>query len=295
MSVGLFERLKQGLEKTKKAFFDGIKQLLRSGRIDEETLEELEEILIAADVGHETTSWIIERLKEQRVEDPVSALKEILVELLEGDTSLNLTGSPSVISVVGVNGSGKTTTVAKLAAQFQSMGKSVVMAAADTFRAAAIEQLKVWGERINCTVIAHTEGSDPAAVAYDAVNHAKSKGKDIVIIDTAGRLHTKKNLMEELRKIHRVVGKLVEGAPHEVLLVIDATTGQNGLMQARVFKEMVNVTGLIITKLDGTAKGGIALAIKHQLSLPIKFIGVGESAEDLRAFDARQFVEALFS
>ncbi len=295
MSVGLFERLKQGLEKTKKAFFEGIKQLLRSGRIDEETLEELEEILIAADVGHETTSWIIEKLKEQRVEDPVSALKEILIELLEGDTSLNLTGSPSVISVVGVNGSGKTTTVAKLAAQFQSMGKSVVMAAADTFRAAAIEQLRVWGERINCTVIAHTEGSDPAAVAYDAVNHAKSKGKDIVIIDTAGRLHTKKNLMEELRKIHRVVGKLVEGAPHEVLLVIDATTGQNGLMQARVFKEMVNVTGLVITKLDGTAKGGIALAIKHQLSLPIKFIGVGESAEDLRPFDARQFVEALFS
>lgn len=295
MSVGLFERLKQGLEKTKKAFFDGIKQLLRSGRVDEETLEELEEILIAADVGHETTSWIIEKLKEQKVEDPVNALKEILVELLEGDTSLNLTGSPSVISVVGVNGSGKTTTVAKLAAQFQSMGKSVVMAAADTFRAAAIEQLKVWGERINCTVIAHTEGSDPAAVAYDAVNHAKSKGKDIVIIDTAGRLHTKKNLMEELRKIHRVVGKLVEGAPHEVLLVIDATTGQNGLMQARVFKEMVNVTGLVITKLDGTAKGGIALAIKHQLSLPIKFIGVGESAEDLRPFDARQFVEALFS
>lgn len=295
MSVGLFERLKQGLEKTKKAFFDGIKQLLRSGRIDEETLEELEEILIAADVGHETTSWIIEKLKEQRVEDPVSALKEILIELLEGDTSLNLTGSPSVISVVGVNGSGKTTTVAKLAAQFQSMGKSVVMAAADTFRAAAIEQLRVWGERINCTVIAHTEGSDPAAVAYDAVNHAKSKGKDIVIIDTAGRLHTKKNLMEELRKIHRVVGKLVEGAPHEVLLVIDATTGQNGLMQARVFKEMVNVTGLVITKLDGTAKGGIALAIKHQLSLPIKFIGVGEGAEDLRPFDARQFVEALFS
>lgn len=293
--MGLFERLKQGLEKTKKAFFDGIKQLLRSGRIDEETLEELEEILIAADVGHETTSWIIEKLKEQRVEDPVNALKEILVELLEGDTSLNLAGSPSVISIVGVNGSGKTTTVAKLAAQFQSMGKSVVMAAADTFRAAAIEQLKVWGERINCTVIAHTEGSDPAAVAYDAVNHAKSKGKDIVIIDTAGRLHTKKNLMEELRKIHRVVGKLVEGAPHEVLLVIDATTGQNGLMQARVFKEMVNVTGLVITKLDGTAKGGIALAIKHQLSLPIKFIGVGESAEDLRPFDARQFVEALFS
>jgi fused signal recognition particle receptor len=222
-------------------------------------------------------------------------LKKILVELLDADTSLNLTGSPSVISVVGVNGSGKTTTVAKLASQFQAMGKSVVMAAADTFRAAAIEQLKVWGERINCTVIAHEEGSDPAAVAYDAVNHAKSKSKDIVIIDTAGRLHTKKNLMEELRKIHRVVAKLVDGAPHEVLLVIDATTGQNGLVQARIFKEMVNVTGLVITKLDGTAKGGVALAIKHELSLPIKFIGVGESAEDLKPFDAKQFVEALFS
>lgn len=293
--MGFFEKLRQGLEKTRKTFFDGIKQLLGVGRIDEETLQELEELLIAADVGHQTTTWIIEKLKQERSDDPIASLKKILVELLDADTSLNLTGSPSVISVVGVNGSGKTTTVAKLASQFQAMGKSVVMAAADTFRAAAIEQLKVWGERINCTVIAHEEGSDPAAVAYDAVNHAKSKSKDIVIIDTAGRLHTKKNLMEELRKIHRVVAKLVDGAPHEVLLVIDATTGQNGLVQARIFKEMVNVTGLVITKLDGTAKGGVALAIKHELSLPIKFIGVGESAEDLKPFDAEQFVEALFS
>lgn len=292
--MGFFEKLRQGLEKTRKTFFDGIKQLLGVGRIDEETLQELEELLIAADVGHQTTTWIIEKLKRERSDDPIASLKKILVELLDADTSLNLTGSPSVISVVGVNGSGKTTTVAKLASQFQAMGKSVVMAAADTFRAAAIEQLKVWGERINCTVIAHEEGSDPAAVAYDAVNHAKSKSKDIVIIDTAGRLHTKKNLMEELRKIHRVVAKLVDGAPHEVLLVIDATTGQNGLVQARIFKEMVNVTGLVITKLDGTAKGGVALAIKHELSLPIKFIGVGESAEDLKPFDAKQFVEALF-
>jgi fused signal recognition particle receptor len=293
--VGFFEKLRQGLEKTRKTFFDGIKQLLGVGRIDEETLQELEELLIAADVGHQTTTWIIEKLKRERSDDPIASLKKILVELLDADTSLNLTGSPSVISVVGVNGSGKTTSVAKLALQFQAMGKSVVMAAADTFRAAAIEQLKVWGERINCTVIAHEEGGDPAAVAYDAVNHAKSKSKDIVIIDTAGRLHTKKNLMEELRKIHRVVAKLVDGAPHEVLLVIDATTGQNGLVQARIFKEMVNVTGLVITKLDGTAKGGVALAIKHELSLPIKFIGVGESAEDLKPFDAKQFVEALFS
>lgn len=293
--MGFFEKLRQGLEKTRKTFFDGIKQLLGVGRIDEETLQELEELLIAADVGHQTTTWIIEKLKRERSDDPIASLKKILVELLDADTSLNLMGSPSVISVVGVNGSGKTTTVAKLASQFQAMGKSVVMAAADTFRAAAIEQLKVWGERINCTVIAHEEGSDPAAVAYDAVNHAKSKSKDIVIIDTAGRLHTKKNLMEELRKIHRVVAKLVDGAPHEVLLVIDATTGQNGLVQARIFKEMVNVTGLVITKLDGTAKGGVALAIKHELSLPIKFIGVGESAEDLKPFDAKQFVEALFS
>lgn len=293
--MGFFEKLRQGLEKTRKTFFDGIKQLLGVSRIDEETLQELEELLIAADVGHQTTTWIIEKLKQERSDDPIASLKKILVELLDADTSLNLTGSPSVISVVGVNGSGKTTSVAKLASQFQAMGKSVVMAAADTFRAAAIEQLKVWGERINCTVIAHEEGSDPAAVAYDAVNHAKSKSKDIVIIDTAGRLHTKKNLMEELRKIHRVVAKLVDGAPHEVLLVIDATTGQNGLVQARIFKEMVNVTGLVITKLDGTAKGGVALAIKHELSLPIKFIGVGESAEDLKPFDAKQFVEALFS
>lgn len=293
--MGFFEKLKQGLEKTKKAFFDGIKQLLKSGRIDEETLQELEELLIAADVGHRTASWIIERIRQERSNDPISSLRNILLELLEGNNDLNLNGSPSVISVVGVNGSGKTTTVAKLAAQFQAMGKSVVMAAADTFRAAAIEQLKIWGERIGCTVIAHNEGADPAAVAYDAVNHAKSKGKDVVIIDTAGRLHTKKNLMEELRKIHRIVGKLVEGAPHETLLVIDATTGQNGLVQARVFKDAVNVTGLVITKLDGTAKGGIALAIKHELGLPIKFVGVGEEVEDLKHFNAEEFVEALLS
>ncbi|MEN3008084.1 signal recognition particle-docking protein FtsY [Pseudothermotoga sp.] len=293
--MGFFEKLKQGLEKTKKAFFDGIKQLLKSGRIDEETLQELEELLIAADVGHRTASWIIERIRQERSNDPISSLRNILLELLEGNNDLNLNGSPSVISVVGVNGSGKTTTVAKLAAQFQAMGKSVVMAAADTFRAAAIEQLKIWGERIGCTVIAHSEGADPAAVAYDAVNHAKSKGKDVVIIDTAGRLHTKKNLMEELRKIHRTVGKLTEGAPHETLLVIDATTGQNGLVQARVFKDAVNVTGLVITKLDGTAKGGIALAIKHELGLPIKFVGVGEEVEDLKRFSAREFVEALLS
>ncbi|MCS7175323.1 signal recognition particle-docking protein FtsY [Pseudothermotoga sp.] len=293
--MGFFEKLKQGLEKTKKAFFDGIKQLLKSGRIDEETLQELEELLIAADVGHRTASWIIERIRQERSNDPISSLRNILLELLEGNNDLNLNGSPSVISVVGVNGSGKTTTVAKLAAQFQAMGKSVVMAAADTFRAAAIEQLKIWGERIGCTVIAHNEGADPAAVAYDAVNHAKSKGKDVVIIDTAGRLHTKKNLMEELRKIHRTVGKLAEGAPHETLLVIDATTGQNGLVQARVFKDAVNVTGLVITKLDGTAKGGIALAIKHELGLPIKFVGVGEEVEDLKRFNAREFIEALLS
>ncbi|HEY8541510.1 MAG TPA: signal recognition particle-docking protein FtsY, partial [Pseudothermotoga sp.] len=176
---------------------------------------------------------------------------------------------------------------------FQSLGKTVVLGAADTFRAAAIEQLEEWGHRIGCTVISHNEGADSAAVAFDTVNHAKAKQKDIVIIDTAGRLHTKKNLMEELRKVHRVINKVVEGAPHEVLLVIDATTGQNGLVQARIFKEMVNVTGVVITKLDGTAKGGIALAIKKELGLPIKFIGIGEDVEDLRPFNAREFVDAL--
>lgn len=292
--MGFFEKLRSGLAKARKTFFEGLSQLLKGKRISKEVLEELEERLITADVGYETTQYIIEKLKQTQTDDAFNTLKEILIELLVDNNQINVeSDKPFVITIVGVNGTGKTTTAAKLAAYFQTLGKTVVLGAADTFRAAAIEQLQEWGNRIGCTVISHNEGADSAAVAFDTVNHAKAKQKDIVIIDTAGRLHTKKNLMEELRKVHRVVGKVVEKAPHEVLLVIDATTGQNGLVQAKIFKEMVDVTGVVITKLDGTAKGGIALAIKKELGLPIKFIGVGEDMEDLRPFDAKDFVDAL--
>ncbi|KHC90415.1 signal recognition particle-docking protein FtsY [Thermotoga sp. Mc24] len=293
--MGLFDFLKKGLQKTKETFFGRVVKLLKGRKLDDETREELEELLIQADVGVETTEYILERLEEKNG-DALESLKEILLEILNFDTKLNVpTKPPFVIMVVGVNGTGKTTSCGKLAKVFADEGKSVVLAAADTFRAAAIEQLKIWGERVGATVIAHSEGADPAAVAFDAVAHALARNKDVVIIDTAGRLHTKKNLMEELRKVHRVVKKKIPDAPHETLLVIDATTGQNGLVQAKIFKEAVDVTGIILTKLDGTAKGGITLAIARELGIPIKFIGVGEKAEDLRPFDPETFVEVLLS
>ncbi len=292
--MGFFEGLKARLEKTRKNLFESLGKLLKGTKVDKELLEQLEEKLITADIGYETTQEILEKLQERQNRDALEALKEVLIEILSGENSLHTpTDKPFVITVVGVNGTGKTTTVAKLGAYFQNLGKSVVLAAADTFRAAAIEQLHEWGKRINCTVISHGEGADSAAVAFDAVNHAKSRNKDVVIIDTAGRLHTKKNLMEELKKIHRVIQRIVESSPHEVLLVVDATTGQNGLVQAKVFKEMVNITGIVLTKLDGTAKGGIALSIKKELGIPIKFIGVGEGVEDLKPFNPKEFVEAL--
>jgi fused signal recognition particle receptor len=293
--MGLFDFLKKGLQKTKETFFGRVVKLLKGKKLDDETREELEELLIQADVGVETTEYILERLKEKDG-DALESLKEIILEILNFDTKLNVPPEPPfVIMVVGVNGTGKTTSCGKLAKMFVDEGKSVVLAAADTFRAAAIEQLKIWGERVGATVISHSEGADPAAVAFDAVAHALARNKDVVIIDTAGRLHTKKNLMEELRKVHRVVKKKIPDAPHETLLVIDATTGQNGLVQAKIFKEAVDVTGIILTKLDGTAKGGITLAIARELGIPIKFIGVGEKAEDLRPFDPEAFVEVLIS
>jgi fused signal recognition particle receptor len=294
--MGFFDKLKEGLKKSREAFFNKIGQILKTKRLDRETRDEIEELLILADVGVEATEYILERLEEMKPEDAFEALKEILIEILSKDNKLYIPyEKPFVISMVGVNGSGKTTTCGKLAYMFRSEGKQVVLGACDTFRAAAIDQLRVWAERSGATFIAHMEGADAGAVAYDAVNHAISKGKDVVILDTAGRLHNKKHLMDELQKVHRVVQKLVPAAPHEVLLVMDAVTGQNGLQQAKIFKEVVNVTGIVLTKLDGTAKGGIAIAIAKELGIPIKFIGVGEGIEDLKPFNAKDFVEALLA
>uniref|UniRef100_A0A7C5U4F1 Signal recognition particle receptor FtsY n=1 Tax=Fervidobacterium nodosum TaxID=2424 RepID=A0A7C5U4F1_9BACT len=294
--MGFFEKLKEGLKKSRDTFFNKISEILRFKKFDAQTKEEIEELLISADVGVEATEYIISKLEEMKPEDAFSALKDILVEILSGNNSLNVPNEkPFVISMVGVNGSGKTTTCGKLASLFKSEGKQVVVGACDTFRAAAIDQLKVWAERSGATFISHMEGADAAAVAYDAVNHAISKGKDVVLLDTAGRLHNKKHLMDELQKINRVIQKIIPNAPHEVLLVMDAVTGQNGLQQAKIFKEVVNVTGIVLTKLDGTAKGGITIAIAKELGIPIKFIGVGEGIDDLKPFNPRDFVEALLA
>ncbi len=286
--------IKKGLKKTKESFFEKIVSVLKRQKVSEEELEEIEELLIMADVGIETVEKLISKIRDDKI-PPYEALKTAIFDILNKETKLNCENEkPCVITVVGVNGTGKTTTCAKLAKIFKENGKEVVLAAADTFRAGAINQLKIWAERSGSYLIAHTEGADPGAVAYDAVAHAKAKGKDAVIIDTAGRLHNKKNLMEELRKIHRVVKKEIPTAPHETLLVIDATTGQNGLVQARVFKEIVNVTGIVLTKLDGTAKGGIVISIVDELGIPIKFVGVGEGIDDLKPFDPKEFVDVLF-
>ncbi len=289
--MGFFDKIKEGLKKTRDSFFSKITSILKSKKLDR---DELEELLITADVGVEATEYILDRLSKAKPEDAYEELKKILIEILSVDTSLRYNpNGPTIINMVGVNGSGKTTTTGKLANLFRQEGKQVVLAACDTFRAAAIDQLKIWAERSGSTFIAHVPGADPAAVAYDAVNHAIAKGKEIVLLDTAGRLHNKKNLMDELQKINRVVKKLDPSAPHEVLLVIDAVTGQNGLQQAKVFKEIVDVTGIVLTKLDGTAKGGIAIAIAKELGLPIKFIGMGEGIDDLKPFSAEDFVNAL--
>ncbi|NLJ83365.1 MAG: signal recognition particle-docking protein FtsY [Halanaerobiaceae bacterium] len=300
---GLFSRLKSGLSKTRDGFINQVSSLFASyGRIDDELFEELEEILIQADVGVRTTIQLVEELKERVEEEGIKEpeklnelFREQLTELLKAEyTRLELADGLNILMVVGVNGVGKTTTIAKIAQRYKNEGKSVLLAAGDTFRAAAIDQLRVWSERIGVNLIAQQEGADAAAVAYDAVQAAKARDVDLLIVDTAGRLHTQKNLMEELKKVKRVIEREGEGSNIQVLLVLDATTGQNAINQARLFHEAINVDGIALTKLDGTAKGGIVVAIKNELGIPIKLIGVGEAAEDLQDFKAEDFVKALF-
>lgn len=301
--MGLFERLKNGLAKTRKGFIGKVESIFTRGKIDEETIEELEEILIASDVGihaaQEIVNFLREKVRKGEVGDSGSlreSLKKEMISMLGSSAPVVLFGEkPFIILAVGVNGVGKTTTIGKLASRFTSQGHSVLFAASDTFRAAAIEQLEIWAKRAGAMIVKHQSGSDPAAVAYDAIESAKHKKIDIVIIDTAGRLHTKSPLMEELKKIKRVVEKAMPHAPQEILLVVDATTGQNALRQAQLFNEAIGVTGIALTKLDGTAKGGIVFAIKKELGIPVRLIGVGEGIDDLRDFDPEEFVEALFS
>ncbi len=283
---------------SRRSFFGRLRQLLGRPQVDEATWEELEELLIMADVGLATTQELLgrvrERLREEKTE-PMAVLQEEMARMLRTDGALPPTASPQVVLVVGVNGSGKTTSIAKLAHRLRGEGKRVVLAAADTFRAAAVDQLREWGQRAGVEVISQGPGADPGAVAFDAIQAALSRGADTVLVDTAGRLHTKHNLMEELKKIGRVVSRIVPGAPHQVLLVLDATTGQNGLAQARHFTQVVGVSGVFLAKLDGTAKGGIVLAIARELDLPILYIGTGEGLEDMAPFDPDAFVEALCS
>lgn len=301
-SLSFFNKLKQGLQKTRQGFIGKIEQLITGRRIDEELYEELEELLITSDVGVRTALDLVEGLRDAAKQQKLTAGEE-LRELLQGQlrqllgerVALNIEpGRLSVIVVVGVNGVGKTTTIAKLANRFKTEGRKVMLAAGDTFRAAAAEQLEIWGKRIAVPVLRHDEGADPAAVVYDALQSAKARNVDVLIVDTAGRLHTKSNLMHELEKIGRVVGRECPGAPHEVLLVIDATTGQNAVVQAEQFGQSVPLTGLVLTKMDGTAKGGIIFAIASQQQLPVKLIGVGETLDDLRDFQPDEFVAALF-
>lgn len=300
---GFFGRLVAGLTKTRDHILSGIDHVFNGfSAIDDDFYEELEEILIMADIGVKTTSAIIENLqekvKEQKIKDPKEC-KDLLIESIKeqmrvGETAYEFEDKKSVLMLIGVNGVGKTTSVGKLAGQFKNMNKKVVLAAADTFRAAAIEQLTEWSNRAGVDIIAQQEGSDPAAVVFDAINAAKARNADILLCDTAGRLHNKKNLMEELRKINRIVDREYPEAYRETLVVLDGTTGQNALAQAKQFAEVADITGIILTKLDGTAKGGIAIAIQAEMGIPVKYIGVGEKIDDLQKFDADAFVNALF-
>ena len=300
--MGFFNKIAEGLKKTRDSMMGKVDALLNSfTKIDEDFFDELEESLIMADVGAVTSARICENLrkkvKEEGLSDPTAvkgALKEIIAQMLAGDEALNISTKPSIILVIGVNGVGKTTTIGKLAHNLHEDGKKVLLAAADTFRAAAIDQLQIWADRAGVDLVKHGEGSDPAAVVFDAINAGKASGCDVVICDTAGRLHNKKNLMDELSKIARVIDREAPGSAKEVLLVLDATTGQNALNQAKLFQEAAGLTGIILTKLDGTARGGVVIGIKEELNIPIKYIGVGEQIDDLRPFDSKDFVEALF-
>lgn len=300
--MGLFEKLKNGLRKTKNSMMGKIEGLLkRFSKIDEELFEELEETLILCDIGVNTSVKICdelrERVKKENVKDPElikDMLKDVITEMLGEDQPLDMSTTPSVILVIGVNGVGKTTTIGKLSYSLHNQGKKVIVAAADTFRAAAIDQLEVWTQRAGVDIIKHNEGSDPAAVVFDALTAAKARKADVVICDTAGRLHNKKNLMDELKKIARIVHQQAEGCSLEVLLALDATTGQNAVNQAKQFNEVADITGIILTKLDGTAKGGIIISITDDLKIPVKLITVGEQIDDLQSFVAKDFVNALF-
>lgn len=300
--MGFFEKIKNGLKKTRDSMIHQVETVINSfTKIDEDFFEELEETLILCDIGVQTSTKICDnlraRIKETGEKDPANIkqmMKEIVLEMLGESNGLQLATRPSVILVIGVNGVGKTTTIGKLAANFKADGKNVILGAADTFRAAAIEQLQIWADRAGVDLIKHSEGADPAAVVYDTISAGKARGCDVIICDTAGRLHNKKNLMDELAKISRIIEREAGGCDREVLLVLDATTGQNGVNQAREFKDAAGVTGIILTKLDGTAKGGIVIAIQDELGLPVQYIGVGEQIDDLQPFIAEDFVNALF-
>ena len=301
--MGLFSKIKEGLKKTRKAVMGQIESMLRSfTKIDEELFEELEELLVMGDVGVPTAEKICnelrQRVKKEGIKDPKEInrlLEEVITEMLSGGEELDISTSPSIILVIGVNGVGKTTTIGKLANNLRLQGKRVVVAAADTFRAAAIDQLDIWAQRSGCEIIKQKEGSDPAAVIFDAIAAAKARKADVIICDTAGRLHNKKHLMDELAKINRVIDRELPDAAKEKLLVLDATTGQNAVNQAEQFRQAIGITGIVLTKLDGTAKGGVVLAIKDGLGIPVKYIGVGEQIDDLQPFNAEDFARALFT
>ena len=303
MAFGFFNKIKEGLEKTRKSFVKNVETVIIGyAEIDDDFLDDLEAVMLTSDLGPKTTEYLMKEIRRGVTEgiinntgDVMPFMEDRITEMLVDQEDEITLHHPEVILVVGVNGVGKTTTIAKLANYYTKEGKKVIIAAGDTFRAAAADQLSIWADRVGVPIVKHKEGADPAAVVYDAMEAAKARNADMVIVDTAGRLHTKVNLMEELKKMGRVANNHVEGAPHQTLLVLDGTTGQNALEQARVFNEAANITGIILTKLDGSAKGGIAVAIQAELSIPVKYIGVGEKIDDLHKFDSQEFVDALFS